>query len=705
MKKKTTALLLSAALMISCLAACGKEKEANAPLTTSEPEATVSVTPVPTDTPTPTPTPTDTPTPTPAKFIAGDTTYTTSYEVPKTEYAGVSEIKYHELVAYATDEGVLATWRYLPEDEGCTYILRKINDDGTVTILYKGTATNYLDPKGKAGLEYNLYTVKDTSPLTYDEIIGINRTLALPQNYCELQLVYPWDTVLPGGKSVGHTANDMSIGDLDGDGQLEFIVKWDSEETHDNSQTGYTGTTILDAYNFNAFTGETTLMWRIDLGINIRSGAHYTQFQVWDYDGDGIAEVICKTADGTTTYDSELNETGHVGAVSMASLNPRLNSKKQEHDYRNYVEGQGYILAGPEYLTAFDGKTGMIIDSVDYVPSRGPENAKGVADISSWGDKYGNRVDRFLAATAYIDDGSPAAIFCRGYYARTALTAWKLVNKKLTLAWTFDAPMNTMYAGQGDHGLSVNDVDNDGFDEIIYGSLVIDNDGTVLNCTGLGHGDAMHVSDFNNDGRIEVFQVHENAGVEYQIELHDAETGEVIWGVPTGKDTGRGMAADIDPRYPGAEMWGAVNGDTFDCNGNVIYKGKKPSVNFSIFWDGDLLTELFDHKNYVPEIQKWDYKKEKSTVLLSAKGTTVNNGTKANPCLIADIFGDWREEVILRCTDDPSKIRIYFTTYTTEYSAPCLLLNRAYREGIAWQNTAYNQPANLDVPLAEYVNK
>ena len=173
------------------------------------------------------------------------------------------------------------------------------------------------------------------------------------------------------------------------------------------------------------------------------------------------------------------------------------------------------------------------------------------------------------------------------------------MNKKLTLAWTFDAPMNTMYAGQGDHGLSVNDVDNDGYDEIIYGSLVINNDGTVLNCTGLGHGDAMHVSDFNNDGRIEVFQVHENAGVEYQIELHDAETGEVIWGVPTGKDTGRGMAADIDPRYPGAEMWGAVNGDTFDCNGNVIYKGKKPSVNFSIFWDGDLLTELFDYdKSY-----------------------------------------------------------------------------------------------------------
>ena len=215
----------------------------------------------------------------------------------------------------------------------------------------------------------------------------------------------------------------------------------------------------------------------------------------------------------------------------------------------------------------------------------------------------------------------------------------------------------------------------------------------------------MHVSDFDHDGRIEVFQVHESGNAKYHIELHDAETGEILWGVNTGKDTGRGMAADIDPRYEGAEMWGAVNDNTFDCKGNVIYTGKKPSVNFSIFWDGDLLTELFDHTNYIPEVQKWDYEKQRSKAILSAVGTTTNNGTKANPCLIGDILGDWREEVILRCTEDPSKIRIYTTPYTTEYAAPCLLLHRAYREGLAWQNSAYNQPANLEVPLKDYVFK
>ncbi|MCR5824298.1 MAG: rhamnogalacturonan lyase, partial [Lachnospiraceae bacterium] len=625
---------------------------------------------------------------TPVKFIAGDTQYTTTYDYKVGTYNPAETLATRGFVAVKAKEGVLLSWRNMGQKDE-EYTVKKGN-----TVIYTGTLTNFLDKSGKANDEYTLLAGNSSRAET---------AIAAPNAYQEFTLSYPADCKMPNNSISKHTANDMSVGDLDGDGILEIVLKWDADNAQDNSKDGWTGTTILDAYKLDFNTGEAKLMWRIDLGLNIRSGAHYTQFQVWDYDGDGVAEVLCKTADGTTTYNGNLEETGHVGAVSMADLSTKKTKKEQEHDYR--VVGTGRILSGPEYLTAFDGRTGEIIDTVDYVPSRGPENAKGQADMESWGDTYGNRVDRFLAATAYIDEGTPAAIFCRGYYARTTLSAWKLVDRKLQLAWAFDAPSNSLYAGQGDHGLSVNDVDRDGLDEIIYGSLCLDNDGSVLYCTALGHGDAMHVSDFNYDGRIDVFQVHENAGVEYQIELHDAETGEVFWGVKTGKDTGRGMAADIDPNYEGAEMWGAVNGDTFDCNGNVIYKGKKPSVNFSIFWDGDLLTELFDHNNYVPEVQKWDYEKQKSKALLSAKGTTTNNGTKANPCLIADIYGDWREEVILRCTDDPSKIRIYTTTYTTEYTAPCLLLNRAYREGIAWQNSAYNQPANLDVPLKDYVFK
>jgi rhamnogalacturonan endolyase/rhamnogalacturonan exolyase len=683
MKKRFYVLMFTTILAISTVGGCGNTDAGNA----VETPAAESDAPTPTSTSTPTPSPTETPTPEPLLFIPGDRSYTTNYDVAPGNYNPAETLSTRAFSAIRTDEGVFLSWRSFG-DKDEVFTVKKGDK-----IIYTGKLTNFLDTEGKAADRYTLGYYSGNSAITEEAVASANP-------YYEFALNYPWATLLPNNKHSKHTANDMSVGDLDGDGELEIVLKWDSEDTQDNSKDGWTGTTILDAYKLDFNTSEAKLMWRIDLGINIRSGAHYTQFQVWDYDGDGVAEVICKTADGTTTYDSELNETGHVGAVSMSSL--KTNTTKQDNDHRAYT---GRILSGPEYLTAFDGRTGKIIDTVDYIPSRGPENSKGEADMKSWGDTYGNRVDRFLAATAYIDGGSPAAVFCRGYYARTTLTAWKLVDRKLTLAWYFDAPSDSLYAGQGDHGLSVNDVDRDGFDEIIYGSLCLDNDGSVLYCTGLGHGDAMHVSDFDYDGRIEVFQVHESGSAKYHIELHDAETGEILWGVNTGKDTGRGMAADIDPRYEGAEMWGAVNGNTFDCKGNVIYTGKKPSVNFSIFWDGDLLTELFDHTNYIPEVQKWDYEKQRSKAILSAVGTTTNNGTKANPCIIGDIIGDWREEMVLRCTSDPSKIRIYTSPIETEYSAPCLLLHRAYREGLAWQNSAYNQPANLEIPLREYIYK
>lgn len=622
-----------------------------------------------------------------------DRTYTEVYDVPAGIFCPAETLTGRAPVAVRSDDGILVSWRSFGDEDEDFILMR-----GEETV-YVGKKTCYLDTAAAGMTEAPIYTLY----YAQGDILRMETAAARDTEYIEFALCMPEDTILPNNHHAGHHANDMSVGDLDGDGELELIVKWESDESNDNGKDGWTGTTVLDAYDLDMNTGTAALMWRIDLGINIRSGAHYTQYQVWDYDGDGRAELLCKTSDGTTTYDRDLNETGHVGAVSMSDLNPNLTRRKQEYDYRETANGIGRIVTGSEYLTAFDGLTGEIIDTVDYVPNRGPVNSKGVADISSWGDTYANRSERYLAATAYIDDGTPAAIFARGYYSRTAITAWKLINDRLTLAWYFDAPGGSPYSGQGNHGLSVNDVDNDGYDEIIYGSLVMDHDGSVLYTTGLGHGDAMHVSDWNDDGRLEVFQVHENGTVDYQIELHDAETGEIYWGVKTSKDTGRGMAADIDPRYPGAEMWAAANLDTFDCMGNVIYPGVRPSINFSIFWDGDLLMELFDYDNqtdYTPEVQKWDWNRLCSDILLSAKGATTSNGTKGNAGLIADICGDWREEIILRCTDNPSHIRLYSTPIPTDYVIPCLLTDRAYREGVAWQNTAYNQPANLTVLLS-----
>lgn len=622
------------------------------------------------------------------------------YEVPAGDGVFAELLTTRGLVSVKAAEGIFASWRSMPEDEGTEeFILMRNGRE-----VYRGSKTCYMDESGKPGDKYSLKVAGSETN---------ESTLASATEYIELKLNAPEVQNLPNKQVAFYSANDMSLGDLDGDGEPELVVKWYPDNAQDNANDGITGCTYLDGYDINYETMTASLMWRIDLGINIRSGAHYTQYQVWDYNGDGKAELICKTADGTTTYDGNLSETGHVGAVSMSELDPALDGRKQAYDFRQYTGRKGRIVLGEEYLTAFDGATGCIIDTVEYIPDRGPYlEEQGIYDTSMWGikggvaaetnDGYANRADRFLAGTAYLDEGNACAIFARGYYGRTAVTAWKLVDNRLTLKWYFDADSFSKYAAQGNHQLSINDVDGDGLDEIVYGALCLDHDGTVLYSTGLGHGDAMHVSDFNNDGKLEVFSVHEEKGAEYSVELHDAATGEILWGVALGKDVGRGLAADIDPNYEGAEMWSASRGVTADCKGNVIYE-KKPSVNFALFWDGDLLQELFDSndsKELIPQIQKWNYNEQKLEVLLQADGTLCNNGTKANPCLIADFLGDWREEVIVRDAEDASKIRIYTTTYDTDYVFTGLLFDRTYREGIAWQNTGYNQPAHLPYTLS-----
>lgn len=621
------------------------------------------------------------------------------------KYAPAESYSDRALIAVKADGGIFVSWRCYEEDPADIVFTLERNGK----TVYTGSSTNYMDAEGKAG---------DTYRLTASAGISAEgeETKAWDDAYRQFTLQLPAEQKMPDGSVTAYTANDMSVGDLDGDGQLELIVKWYPDNAQDNAYGGYTGTTILDAYDLDISAGTAALMWRIDLGLNIRSGAHYTQFQVWDYDGDGKAELICKTADGSTTFNAKLEETGHVGAVSVKDLPTDVKGTFETYDFRTHTGKSGNggtlgkIVQGQEYLTVFNGQTGEIIDSVEYLPARGdidPET--GLYLNSNWGKSegatYANRVDRFLAATAYLDDGSASAVFCRGYYGRSAITAWKLIDGKLVNQWIFDAPNGDKFAGQGNHNLSINDVDGDGYDEIIYGAMAVDNDGTPMYATGLGHGDAMHVSDWNNDGKIEAFVVHEDKSAAYGYDLHDAATGEILWGIKTGKDTGRGMAADVDPRYPGAEMW--AESEMYSASGEKI-GDSVPSKNFSMYWDGDLLMELFDYNNkdnYNPEVQKWDYENGKTTVLYEAKQSETNNGTKANPCLLADLYGDWREEFIARDKDDRSKIEIYSTNIATDYVFPCLLTNTSYREGVAWQNTAYNQPANLPYLLTEEMSR
>lgn len=550
------------------------------------------------------------------------------------------------IVAVKTDAGVFVSWR-LFGTEAFDTTFHLYRDGERVNSEPITAGTNYLDATGDFNSVYSIRPIRNRKLGDMSE-----EATVLARNYLSIPLQIPEGGMTPDGVPYTYSANDASVGDLDGDGEYEIVLKWDPSNSHDNAHKGYTGNVYLDAYKLNG-----TFLWRIDLGVNIRAGAHYTQFLVYDFDGDGMAEVACKTADGTKDGVGVVIGDGKV-------------------DYRN---GDGYILDGPEYLTVFEGATGRALATTDYHPPRG--------NVAAWGDAVGNRVDRFLACVAYVDGERPSLIMCRGYYTRTVLCAYNWRHGSLTRLWVFDSddPGKSAYAGQGNHNLSVADVDGDGKDEIVYGSCVIDHDGTGLYCTGLHHGDAMHVGDLNPTRHgLEVFQVHETPSA-HGIEMHDARTGEVLWGVRTYGDTGRGTAADIDPRYPGEECW--AGGTLYNCWGEKISNKPPSSTNFAIWWDGDLLRELLD-KN---RIDKWDYVNQETVNLFTAIECSSNNGTKATPCLQADIFGDWREEVIWR-TSDNRELRIYTTTDVTEHQIYTLMHDPVYRLGIAWQNTAYNQP-------------
>ena len=502
-----------------------------------------------------------------------------------------------------------------------------------------------------AGTEPALYTVKAVKGKA-------ESSYQLPENapagYLNIPLNRPEAGTTPSGQSYFYTPNDASIGDVDGDGEYEIILKWDPSNSHDNSHDGYTGPVIFDCYKLNG-----QHLWRIDLGKNVRAGAHYTQFMVYDLDGDGRAEVVMKTSDGT------VDGTGKMIGDADA-------------DYRN---PQGRILTGPEYLTVFNGLTGAAMKTIDYIPERG--------NLMDWGDNRANRSDRFLACVAYLDGVHPSVVMCRGYYTRTVLAAFDWDGKELKQRWIFDSnnPGCEDYAGQGNHNLRVGDVDGDGCDEIIYGSCTIDHDGKGLYSTKMGHGDALHLTHFDPSRRgLQVWDCHENKrdGSTYR----DAATGEVLFQIKSNTDVGRCMAADIDPTYPGVEMWSLASGGIRSVKGEVVKERVRGlSCNMAVWWDGDLLRELLD-KNIV---SKYNWEKGICERIAIFEGALSNNGTKATPCLQGDIIGDWREEVLLR-TADNTALRLYVSTIPTDYRFHTFLEDPVYRISIATQNVAYNQP-------------
>ena len=448
---------------------------------------------------------------------------------------------------------------------------------------------------------------------------------------------------------------------------------------------------------FDAYRLDGKRLWRIGMGPNIRAGAHYSQFQVADYDGDGKAEMIVKTADGTRDGTGKVIGDANARWVSIGGeieQGDRTGARRTE-DGKLMAGLAGRILKGPEYLSVFEGATGRVLDTIPYPSPRGDngDNPSQEELKARWGDGYANRSDRFLAGTAWLDGRLPSAIFARGYYARTTIAAVDFRGGKLTRRWYFDSEAPSVppgYSGQGNHQLSVADVDGDGRHEIVYGSIALDDDGRPLWSTGMGHGDTMHVGDFDpRRPGLEKFGVHENMTMSRNTgaAMVDARTGEVLWRTAADKDTGRGVVGDIDPRYPGAEAWASNSPNLYDVRGNVIGPVHPRQVNFMAWWDGDLLRELVDGTG----IYKWDWQRGESVLLLEATGAASNNGTKATPALQADLFGDWREEIVWRAADD-SALRIYSTSTPTTHRVTTLMHDPQYRAAVAWQNTAYNQP-------------
>ncbi|MBO4866172.1 MAG: rhamnogalacturonan lyase [Ruminococcus sp.] len=566
---------------------------------------------------------------------------------------GTAIMEYLDRGIYAikSGNGMFISWRYNANDADESEF-RLYRDNQLIYTSKAGQATNYWDAYGSSNSVYRVDTY----------VYGVLKSsetsnFTSGSNYFDIPLNNP--------DSSKYSPNDCCVGDVDGDGQYEIFLKWDPNDSQDNSKTGYTSKVYIDCYTLKG-----KQLWRIDMGKNIRAGQHYTQMCVADFDCDGKAELITKTCDGT------IDGTG--SAIGNA--------------YANYVDSSGTVLTGPEYLTLFEGATGKALDTIDFPVPRG--TATGNTAKSTWGDNYGNRCERYNAAIAYLDGVHPSAVYGRGYYTRLSLSAVDVRNGKLVKRWVYDSGFNTSDPayGQGNHNVMVADFDNDGKQEVCMGASCFDDNGSLLWTTRQGHGDAMHVGDLdpNHEG-IEVFLCHESGS--YGISLIDGRNGNKIWHYDGDKDTGRCCADNILAGNGSAEFWGSrPAGAVYNAQGQQIAT-KQPSTNFLIYWDGDLERELLDNIYITKATAANNYQ-----TIFTADGCASNNGTKAVPCLTADLFGDWREELVLR-TEDNSRLRIFCTNTETSVRMTTLMHDMQYRMQNGCQQSSYNQPPHTSYYL------
>ena len=581
--------------------------------------------------------------------------------------------------------GVLVSWRFLGTDSADlrfnVYKGKKKLNDAPLAV------TNFFDA---GAVKKATYTVVPVLAGAEDKKAAASASIT---KKTKPYLSFP----VKQYKGKAYNINDVSVGDLDGDGEYEIVVRRNPLDMELASRTCYP---LIEAYRIDG-----THLWTVDVGPNEICDIDIN-FLVYDFDGDGKAEMVMRSFEGT------VDGTGAViGDVDGDGIT------NYEFSIAKFKDRQ-YLSKGPEFLSVYDGMTGKEVARTPLLPARDP--------LQPWGNfpegdnRNVKRASHYLFAAAKLGGENASIVLVRGCWNAVGAAAWDYDGKQLSVRWLRPIdPVETIdnLYNAGYHSLTVVDVDFDGKDEILSGAMAIDDDGSILYATSadgvkLRHGDAFDVAVMSKDfpGYL-VWACHENKNLPTNIELHDARTGQVLFGLTKPKDTGRSRAADIDPTHPGWEVWGSTGTPLQTLHGEFIagtpaeLQGKQVfnapvSMNAKLYWTGDLLAELFDYTadGHTPSIQKWNWEKKTAETIWTADGCSTNGGTKGNACLIADIFGDWREEVITR-TEDETEIRIYATTEPTKYRIPTLMHDRTYREAIAWQNNHYNQPANLSYYL------